>query len=176
MLWISVAKIGFLPCGCRKCHPMLLIWVFDHLVASTTMWKIESNSVENSSNHVVVRPGEVGYVDSPPTHRMGFRHPQHPGDERRFESNPLVRKTHNRSSRLTNERNDKHPLRQRQAPLGSEPVSVPKARPSASWAQSLEPIETTSRRPHWVRIDPSTHAGPRTGSRERRLKSRGHPG
>jgi len=46
-----------LPCGCRKCHPGLLIREFSYLVAPTTMWRIESNSVENGSAGSRITPG-----------------------------------------------------------------------------------------------------------------------
>jgi hypothetical protein len=62
-------------CGCQRCHPMLLIRISTHLVASTTMWRIESNSVESGSAGSRISPGWGGYVDSPPTinHTTGCR-------------------------------------------------------------------------------------------------------
>jgi hypothetical protein len=45
------------PCGCRKCHPELLIGKFFPLVAATIMWEIESNSVGNGFLSRYVTPG-----------------------------------------------------------------------------------------------------------------------
>jgi len=40
--------------------------VSPHLVAPTTMWEIVSNSVGNGSEQCTVRPGQSGFVGSPP--------------------------------------------------------------------------------------------------------------
>ncbi len=45
------------PCGCRKCHPVLLIREFSHLVAPTTMWEIEIDSLGNGTLGSVIVPG-----------------------------------------------------------------------------------------------------------------------
>jgi len=42
---------------------------YSELVVYATMWEIESNSVGNGSKQVVVRPGQPGYVGSPPTNQ-----------------------------------------------------------------------------------------------------------
>src|ERR1035437_2518134 len=51
--------------GCQECH-----WSFTRdypqLVASTTMWEIETNSVGNASGQVAVSPGQPSDVGSPP--------------------------------------------------------------------------------------------------------------
>lgn len=51
--------------GCQECH-----WSFTRdypqLVASTTMWEIETNSVGSGSDPGIVGPGQVRYVGSPP--------------------------------------------------------------------------------------------------------------
>jgi len=41
----------------RKYHPVLLIREFSHLVAPTTMWEIEIDSVGNGTLGSLVTPG-----------------------------------------------------------------------------------------------------------------------
>ena len=44
------------PMG-AKCHPTAVIRNFSELVAPSTMWEIESNSVGNGSGRLLVAPG-----------------------------------------------------------------------------------------------------------------------